>query len=115
MPLDAIEFVAWTWRISREVVACLTSEFQLRGPGVPWSRPTKGVIKLNWDAAICKTSKNMGVGVVIRMSLGVFGLPWPGSSLTFFIRLERRLLCYGMESTCVSSWVINRLSSKSTP
>jgi hypothetical protein len=30
-----------------------------------WTRPTEEFFKMNWDAALCKTSKNMGVGVVI--------------------------------------------------
>jgi hypothetical protein len=32
-----------------------------------WTKPSLGVWKINWDAAISKEMNRMGVGVVIRM------------------------------------------------
>jgi hypothetical protein len=38
--------------------------------GAKWNCPTAGFLKLNWDVALCKNSKSMGVGVVIRGEQG---------------------------------------------
>jgi hypothetical protein len=31
-----------------------------------WKPPPRGIVKLNWDAAIDSKTKRMGVGVVVR-------------------------------------------------
>lgn len=40
--------------------------------GAQWTCPARGFLKLNWDAALCKNSRSMGmgVGVVIRYEQG---------------------------------------------
>jgi ribonuclease HI len=37
----------------------------------PWVKPPEGKLKINWDAAVCKKKKIMGVGIVIRDHMGV--------------------------------------------
>jgi ribonuclease HI len=45
----------------------MEKERRLPGPGrVIWHKPTVGILKINWDVALHKENKHMGVGVVIR-------------------------------------------------
>jgi hypothetical protein len=37
-----------------------------------WLKPSPGWVKLNWDAALCSSTKLMGVGVVGRNEKGEF-------------------------------------------
>lgn len=41
-------------------------------PQVRWKKPPVGVLRLNWDAALNKETKTMGVGAVIRNEGGGF-------------------------------------------
>ncbi|XP_062155083.1 uncharacterized protein LOC133863104 [Alnus glutinosa] len=46
--------------------AKMEKERRLSGPGrVRWQKPPVGIMKINWDAALHKENKHMGVGVVI--------------------------------------------------
>jgi hypothetical protein len=51
--------------------AKMENERRLPGPGhVRWQKPPVGIMKINWDAALHKENKHMGVGVVIRDDKG---------------------------------------------
>jgi hypothetical protein len=51
--------------------AKMENERRLPGPGhVRWQKPHVGIMKINWDAALHKENKHMGVGVVIRDDKG---------------------------------------------
>jgi predicted TIM-barrel fold metal-dependent hydrolase len=51
--------------------AKMEKERRLPSPGrVRWQKPPVGIMKINWDAALHKENKHMGVGVVIRDDKG---------------------------------------------
>jgi hypothetical protein len=44
---------------------------QIGSPMEKWQTPEQGCLKLNWVAALCASTKTMGVGAVVRDDLGI--------------------------------------------
>jgi len=52
----------------QSVAASLANDCQATSS--QWVKPNVGIVKINWDAALCSRKKIMGVGVVARDATG---------------------------------------------
>jgi hypothetical protein len=78
-------------------------------PVPTWKAPPWGVFKINWDAAIDKSSKMMGVGVIVRDGEGEVIAACTPLRCTLQIRLPQRLMLHGKRYNLVEIWASNRL------
>lgn len=80
-----------------------------------WTCPAAGLLKLDWDAAVCTKSRRMGVGAIIRDEQGRVRAALAKYFPHVSDSTDQRLLHFGRESVCVLSWTSNRLSTRVTP